>query len=295
MLFAVFVLDTLVVFLLLSGIGLYYSMKKCGNVITFYKHRIRRIIPSFLLIAGVLYGFMFLNQQLSFGQFLLHMSTLYWWMGEGALEWYVSFIMLCYLIYPLLYRVLNGRHGVKKIILIAGIILISEIYLFANFPAVFMRYDGGLTRIFIFLIGTVLGKREYEGKGYQLWNVFIYGVLFVLVRGALIVYADPQSDLYTVLHHLSYIPGALFIAEIFPLIRSVIPENPVRHAIEVLGSVSLEVYLVHDIYIEIFKALPIYQRHNSPMAYLLFVVLPSVLVVLLGRYVYLSYNKKKVT
>ncbi len=73
------------VFLLLSGMGLYYSMKKCGDdVMTFYRHRIRRIIPSFLLITGILYGFMVLNHQLSFGSYLLHISTLYWWTGGHA-------------------------------------------------------------------------------------------------------------------------------------------------------------------------------------------------------------------
>ena len=41
------------VFLLLSGIGLYYSMKKCGNTLTFYKHRLLRIFPSYLLMAGI--------------------------------------------------------------------------------------------------------------------------------------------------------------------------------------------------------------------------------------------------
>ncbi len=169
-----------------------------------------------------------------------------------------------------------------------------EMYFFSRFPVVLMRYEGGFTRLYIFLIGTIVGKREYEGKGYRLWNVFAYAALFVLIRAALIVYVDPQGDLYTILHHVSYVPGALFIAGTFPPLRSMIPGNPVRRALEVLGDVSLEVYLVHGIYAGIYRTFPIYQRYDSPGAYLLFVALPSVFVVLLVKYgcIYLRKRKK---
>ena len=42
------------IFLFLSGLGLFYAMKKCHSVKMFCKRRILRILPSYMLITGVL-------------------------------------------------------------------------------------------------------------------------------------------------------------------------------------------------------------------------------------------------
>lgn len=275
------------VFLLLSGMGLYYSMQKCGSVVAFYKHRIIRIMPAYLIITGVLYGIGLFIHSISLTDYFLQISTLYYWIRGEAATWYVSFIILLYLLYPGIYRILIGEKWVRNIALLFGIIITAEIGLYILIPEFYSKYESALSRILIFLIGTVLGKREFENKGYSAWNLPIYCIGFVLIRAVLLRFGNPQTVLYTTGHHLSYIPGALFIAEFIPFLRRLgggMPDNPVRHILEALGSVSLEIYLVHLIYSGIFRSLKIYQTYNTPIVYMVFVVLPSIMVVILAKY-----------
>lgn len=43
------------IFMFLSGMGLCFSMKKNSNIKDFYIRRIRRILPTYLLVAGLFY------------------------------------------------------------------------------------------------------------------------------------------------------------------------------------------------------------------------------------------------
>ena len=39
------------IFLMLSGLGLYYSYRKCSNPVSFYKRRVFRILPTYIPIV----------------------------------------------------------------------------------------------------------------------------------------------------------------------------------------------------------------------------------------------------
>lgn len=134
------------------------------------------------------------------------------------------------------------------------------------------------------MIGTVFGKREFENKGYSIWSIPVYATGFVLIRVLLLCFGNPQTDLYDVGVRISYILGTLAIVEFIPFLRKSIPNNPFRRFLEALGEVSLEIYLVNIFYIRIFMSFKIYQSYNTPMAYLVFVVLPSIIIVLLTKY-----------
>lgn len=272
------------VFLLLSGMGLYYSMQKCETARVFYKHRIVRIIPSYLVITGVLYGIICLIENLFLTDLFLELSTLYFWIRGENETWYVSFILLLYLIYPGIYKILIGQKWVRNISLLFGIIILIEICFFILTPKFYIKYEIALSRIPIFMIGTVLGKREFENKGYSIWSMFVCAISFVFIRILLLCFGNPQTDLYTVGVRISYIFGALAIVGCIPFIRISIPNNLFRRIFESLGAVSLEIYLVHILYGRIFRSFRIYQSYNTPIAYLIFVVLPSIIIVLLAKY-----------
>lgn len=277
------------IFLFLSGMGLYYSMQKCGSVRLFYRHRIIRIMPSYLTIAVVLYGVSWLIHNISLTNYFLYISTLYFWIyGESEIgAWYISFVLLLYLVFPAIYKILNGKKWAGNISILIGITIIAEICLLNLAPGFYIKYEIALSRIPIFLIGTIFGKREFGNKGYFIWSIPVFGIGFIAIRILLICFGNPQTDLYNTIVRLSYIPGTLFIVEFLPFLRNLskgIPDNPVRRALELLGSVSLEIYLVHLIYSGIFRSLRIYQTYNTPIAYFIFVVLPSIAIVILVKY-----------
>ena len=68
------------VFLFLSGIGLFFSMQKDGNVLKFYCRRYRRIIPIYLSIAIPVYAILiFWCGSKSISDYLIQVSTLGLW------------------------------------------------------------------------------------------------------------------------------------------------------------------------------------------------------------------------
>ena len=84
------------IFFFLSGIGMYYSLKK-SSVETFYQKRIRRIIPAYLPIVGIvflLYNY-WKRAEISFSTFLNWMKQMTgnlfmtgWINGiEGEVNW----------------------------------------------------------------------------------------------------------------------------------------------------------------------------------------------------------------
>ena len=95
------------VFLILSGIGLYYSFSKDSNLASFYKKRFFRVVPSAFIIVVTLCGFIGAS---SIPRYLSQISfvDLYLKSDIPEVAWYVSAILVFYLFFPLIYR------GIKK-------------------------------------------------------------------------------------------------------------------------------------------------------------------------------------
>lgn len=117
------------IFLFLSGIGLYYSLKNNGDCLIFYKKRFNRVIIPYLFIGGVWYGIRYLIcEEGNIVQFLYELSTLSFW-KEHKGAWYVAAIIPIYILYPLLFKWLEkGKRALKTGLLIA-LVLLSAFYI----------------------------------------------------------------------------------------------------------------------------------------------------------------------
>ena len=96
------------IFIFLSGMGLCFSMKKNSNIKDFYIRRIRRILPTYLLVAGLFYIYQdLIYEKQSIFKFLsdLLFITLF---SEGNITfWFIGFIILMYIMYPLFFNTLS--------------------------------------------------------------------------------------------------------------------------------------------------------------------------------------------
>ena len=109
------------IFLLLSGLGCYYSLhKQDSTTLDFYKKRAVRIfIPYLLVFIPVNILFIILGER-NVGEGFLSLATLeYWIFHKGA--WFVSMIIFLYLASPVLVLVQKGKH---KWLVTFGIILV---------------------------------------------------------------------------------------------------------------------------------------------------------------------------
>lgn len=97
------------VFLFLSGLGLCYSLTNhtTGN---FYLRRFIRIFPLFLIFALIksLYTVKFDNIVLSPFDWFCNLTTIsYYRVGGTFIDWYISALILLYLLFPIFYRITN--------------------------------------------------------------------------------------------------------------------------------------------------------------------------------------------
>ena len=94
------------VFLFFSGFGLCYSFNKNG-IYTFYKRRFVRIAPLYILL-GLLAGLKY-YEKFTWFDYLCNITSLsYWGMGGFLFDWYLSALIVLYLLFPLLYKIIDS-------------------------------------------------------------------------------------------------------------------------------------------------------------------------------------------
>lgn len=173
-------------FLLLSGLGLYYSYKRDNNLKSFYIKRINRLLIPFLIIAVPFYVARGLVFHHSLGLILLNISSLrFWFVGNDGM-WYISVSLLLYLIFPLLYKIIFGY---KSNVFQRGILVIAFFYAiglsaYYFFPSYYNLTGIGLTQMPMFVVGMMVGYLSYNCIQNK------YDILFIMLLGLLAVISN---------------------------------------------------------------------------------------------------------
>lgn len=252
------------VFLLLSAIGLSYSIEK-NDTKTFYKNRLKRTFITYLLIAGPFIVWKYFIAQsitpMTVPNFVLELSTIsYFWTKEGTYPfWYVPCILLFYALYPALYKLYK-----KNKLYIVGIIVLSiitEVLLVLINSAVITVTERTFSRIPIFLVGILLSDWVKKEKKIALpWVI----VSFVILAVTMVIY--PVTNLYrihTVLVRYCYgimvIALIIFGAFIMELIKKFKATDIFIKIFSFFGAISLEIYIVH---VAIIRVLTNYNLHH---------------------------------
>lgn len=236
------------IFLFLSGISMHYSMKRyenlCfSNILDFYKRRFGKILKvylifcvPFLILRDVIFGHnidRFIKQVLFFD-------------NDVSSFWFLMAIMICYLIYPLLEKLLRMHQN--KIII--GIIVVYIAILFGAkhyYASYFNLYEILLTRIPIFIIGTLFSERVRNNKKISL-KEFSFFIAIILLKSPF-VYAVSRisviSELAPVVARL--LMGWMGIGIIFVMIMfiKVYEHSRVDRVVSKIGTFTLEVYVFH--------------------------------------------------
>ena len=91
------------IFLLLSGIGLYYSISKKGTTLAdYYKHRAIRIFPIYALVILIV---SLIKGTFSISSFALKVSTIGRWTTGDCFDWFIPTIVMLYAVFPIYYHI----------------------------------------------------------------------------------------------------------------------------------------------------------------------------------------------
>jgi peptidoglycan/LPS O-acetylase OafA/YrhL len=252
------------IFLLLSAVGLSYSIEK-NDTKTFYKNRLKRTFITYLLIAGpfILWKY-FIAQSITLmtvPNFLSELSTLsYFWTKEGTYPfWYIPCILLFYALYPLLYRIYK-----KNKLYIVGLIIVSviaEILLVLVGSPIITVTERTFSRIPIFLTGILLSDYVKKEKKISLpWVI----VSFLVLAITMVIYPATNFYKYNVII-VRYLYGVMSVfliiagAFVMELIKKFKITDIFIKIFSVLGGISLEIYVVH---VAIIRVLTHYNLHH---------------------------------
>lgn len=175
------------IFLFLSGFGLYYSMSKDNfNLKQYWKRRFSRIMPEFWTVLVAVFLIRMDFSRSSFFDLIIHASTLaYWILGKGEL-WYISCIMLFYVLYPYYFKLFK-RYGIRVPLIAIGIAFVLIIS-YAIICVVFFNRQNVLglavltiARISIFILGSVFALwAKYRGEMKLSRNLMLFGFISAL-------------------------------------------------------------------------------------------------------------------
>lgn len=228
------------IFLVLSGVGLYYSFSKNNNIRTFYKKRIKRILPSVIIVAVIITA---LAEGKGIGNFLQRIFLISFF-TKGDLDfWYFSLIIFLYIIYPLLHMFIE-KYGLKAVIVMIIVVLGINFSIMIWNNEVYNRLEIALTRIPVFIVGIWLGKlAKDQVKISKKWLVAVL-VLFAIIVYILANYSF--VDKYYIVRYL-FCPFAvttvILLSYIYTWIKK---ENFFTKFFIWIGTYSMEIYLLYE-------------------------------------------------
>lgn len=229
------------IFLLLSGIGLYYSWTQYKSnaknyLLSWYYKRYKRILIPYLIIAIPIYTILCWIENQDLLTFISNVSTLsYWTSHQGA--WYIAMLIPLYLFTPFFISVLTSKHNIIWLIILIlccyGLALISLIYSFIG-KATLLNISFIIYRLPSYFLGIFSGP--YIKQNILLSRKLVVSIVCFCLCLCIFMYAmNLPFEMFAAI--------LLVISICFLLSKKNIVTNFVTKISISLGKISLESYL----------------------------------------------------
>lgn len=234
------------IFLLLSGLGLYYSFKKNSDKQEFYKKRFTKIlIPYFLIATPAILINSLLIQNTGIISAIKELSFISLFTEGKVWFWYIFFICLCYIIFPYIFRIFDTSKDEitdhQRLITLFSFITLICLMLNLYCKPLFNRTQIFTLRFFSFIVGVLIGKYSYQKK-----EIKPIHILLAICGLGFIIFVRNHNVMIT--RYALFILNACIIflgILIFNKLSSLRIHYIISKIIEWFGKYSLEIYLVH--------------------------------------------------
>ena len=228
------------IFCLLSGYGIYFSLSKHHNLSLYMYKRVARVLVPFLIITVPCYLFVLrLPIKLCFFKW----TTMYYWFVENDGTWFVSFIMLMYIIAPVFFKIYSNSSEYR--ILLTHLVFMTLLwsaffFCYQYYPTVGARLELSFGRIPMFFTGMLFGALDQQKKGRLHWSIVGALCIAVIVKAATNYYLGIFEMLLIQCRSILVIVLECIVLDIgkryFPKVLTILNFN---------GKCSLEIYLLH--------------------------------------------------
>lgn len=232
------------IFFVLSGFGLYYAYKKEPGTGEFYRKRMSRILPDYLLVLFL--------RTLYESQGDIHQITLsFVWHKMYFVLWYIPWILFMYLITPVFIKFFK-KNAIQATL---AAVIISVLFSFAGTGRSSLYI--GLARVPQFFLGFLLGKINEGGIDVPKAKMYIF-VPPAIIGYAITIYLYNTYDRQTLAEHglpwfpllIATIPMIILLGYLFS--RTGMENRLTTKLLHYCGVHSLQIYLLHEFILVIF-------------------------------------------
>ncbi len=240
-------------FFFFSGFGCFYSMRKDESAVSFYRKRLLRIFPVYFIVVVIygLYAVAVSHEPIS--EYLWKVSLWSFFKGGVLNEWFIASILVMYLIFPLLYKILKKSDNIF-------IGLIIALYLFELLTALkvfpFLRINDLVIGIFViriptFLLGSLMAKWSLNDKHISLSLAWLIIVSGVITNAVSLYFYHMKHNYRWIIMRVLFIVLTMAIIFLWIIIRTApTGEGKVcsvfSRFLNYIGAITLELYLIHE-------------------------------------------------
>ncbi len=236
------------IFLFLSGVGLWFSWVKTPDVLRFYRRRLLRIVPTWIVVATAFYLPDYLGAR-RFSHSLVDLIgdiTINWdfWLHDELTFWYVPAIMALYLVAPWYMRLVQSRPVYRWLPLLMVIWCVMVQWVLPIHHAV-GHIEIFWSRVPIFFIGINFGemvrmRRQLSGEA-----VWLLLITFLMTFGTCLYLEQVRHGHFPLfVERMLYIPFTVCTVLVMNRIFRRMPQW-VNSSFRFVGALSLEAYLIH--------------------------------------------------
>ena len=232
------------IFFLISGFSMYYAWQKKQEILYFYKKRFLRIGITFLPIAVVWCMFSYVLHEITLAEAIRKILTIQFWVDGNLLHWFVSGILVFYLLTPPWMKL---QEKMPKFCLILTVLGCGIAVILPELGVSYIQCF--LQRVPTYFMGLYLGKASYEKKamGKKEKAVVICLGIAGFICFALDGFNTLRYQYKFCIYLLLTIPVTFFLA--FALEK--LKEGRLTAILNFFGVITLEVYLLHEKVIKI--------------------------------------------
>ena len=261
------------IFLLLSGMGLTYAIRK-GSLARFYYRRIRRVYLPYLAAAIIRWPI----DQWPFREFFENATGLSFYTKHiHTFCWFVPAIITLYLIFPLYYKFFSKAKS-KMLFTSAAITVWFMLSIVVHGH---MRFDlyGFTNRIPVFLIGIYFGELSKEPEKIKFTKKHYIAVIAALAAGLFLAYMYNFRDFELIIpggkavlpNILISISASFLIAKLLEKLERSLPKfgRVLNEVFCFWGKMSLEMYCAYICFLIPYFVISIQILHDLDLPILL--------------------------
>lgn len=233
------------IFLILSGMGLYYAWHKNSHLSYFYRRRLRRVVVPYLIVAVIFWiikdlvfhdrGITTFIQDVCFYSFFTKRNV--------TTIWFIGLIIALYIVFPLIYMRVTDDNDLtalcSTIFLVLCMNVIMEL-LTKSDHSIANRINIAFTRVPDFAIGVYLGKYIKKDIKIPAPVTAVISAAFIFIG----VYGHIYSNgIYNRRFNPLFALGLMM--PVLCIINLLKDNNIFRRLFRLTGSYSLELYMCH--------------------------------------------------